>query len=302
MKYLSILTWWLLLLFVMQLSAVVLDGAHYLIWGLGGICFLKTFYLGFAYIVLFRYLSLRSEKSYEAMVESYNRIKGRHGDSEVKHKSSWLNPFLNIILVILSSADFTLAFLWSESIFRANVILDLVIWLLILRYVARAYWLKAQGKREKIKEFLDDSRSRMHLEDAPVLSIEKKVVPKIPFFALAILSLAGALMLTGWRWDQAARTYRVNDLKACMDKYMDFASERFYQKGQLEIELARSTCIQKARTQIFFSLDLHGGGIYLRGSEKREHDFFGNGKPGDQGLVLDPRGGFRGIWIQRPSE
>lgn len=297
MKYLSILAWWLLLLVAMETAAYILDGSHYLIWGVLGLHFLKSAYLGFACVLFFRYLSFRSQKSFESMLESYNRIADKPAEIEKLRKDSWVNPFFHLILVVIASINFTLVFHWNEPVFRASILLDFLIWLLALRWVARTYWLKSLGKREKIKEFLDNSRSKMKSETAAVPDIDKRTRSLTPFLTLAGLACFATVFISVLRWQEADRTYRVDDLKSCMIKCMGFAAERFYQNGQLEIELAQESCVQEKGAQILFTLDLHGGEIYLRGKEKDAYDFFGNSVVGDEGLVLDPAGRFRKSWI-----
>ncbi len=119
----------------------------------------------------------------------------------------------------------------------------------------------------------------------------------VPFLTLAGMAVFATVFISVLRWQEAARTYRVDDLKACMIKCMGFAAERFYHNGQLEIELAEESCVQEKGAQILFTLDLHGGEIYLRGNEKDAYDFFGNSVAGDEGLVLDQAGRFRKSWI-----
>jgi hypothetical protein len=290
MKYLSVLAWWLLLLFSWQMSAAILDGAHYLFWGLAGIYFLKAGYVGFASVLYFRYLSFRAQKSYETMVESFNRISERPILIEKQPKISWVNPALNLILVIIASVDFSLAFMWNQSAFRTTLVLDLAVWLLTLRYVVRTYWLKSVGRREKVKEFLDNSRSKMRTESSVPLQLERPRQSPAPFWTLAGISLLATLTLFGWRWHASAQNYRVNELKS------------FYQNGQIEMKLAQEACVQDWGKEIHFSLDLHEGEIYLRGSEKEGVDFFGNGSQGDEGLVLDPAGRFRTTWVGDVAE
>jgi hypothetical protein len=87
-----------------------------------------------------------------------------------------------------------------------------------------------------------------------------------------------------------------------MEKCIGFAAERFYQNGQIEMKLAQEACVQDWGKEIHFSLDLHEGEIYLRGSEKEGVDFFGNGSQGDEGLVLDPAGRFRTTWVGDVAE
>lgn len=297
MKYLSMLAWWLLLLFAWQVSAAILDGAHYLFWGVVGIYFLKAGYVGFSGIVYFRYLSFRSQKSYETMVESFNRIAEQPIIIEKQPKISWVNPLLNIVLVIIAVLDFSLPFLWNQPVFLGTLVLDLLVWLLILRYVVRTYWLKSVGRREKIKEFLDNSRSKMRSINPSTMQMEKPAQSPAPFWVLAGFSLVATLTLFGWRWQAADRNYRVNDLKNCMVKCIGFAAERFYQNGQKEMKLAQESCVQDWGKEINFSLDLHDGEIFLLGSEKESVDFFGNGTSGDESLVLDPSGRFRSNWV-----
>ncbi len=297
MKHLRILAWWLLLLVAMETAAYILDGSHYLFWGVAGVHFLKFAYLGFACVLFFRYLSFRSQKSLEYMVESYNRIAEKPAKIEKLRKDSWVNPFLHLLLVVLTSVNFTLVFHWNETVFQASILLDFLIWLLALRWVARTYWLKSLGKRERIKEFLDDSRSRMKSENPVSPDIEKRTRSMAPYLTLAGLGFFATVLISGLRWEEASRTYRVDDLKACMIKCMGFAAERFYQNGQLEIELAQEACIQEKGKQIKFNLDLLAGEIYLSGKERDSYDFFGNSVLGDEGLVLDPAGRFRKSWV-----
>jgi hypothetical protein len=50
------------------------------------------------------------------------------------------------------------------------------------------------------------------------------------------------------------------------------------------------------------TLDLHKGDLLLRAVESDGVDYFGNGKPGDEGLVLDASGRFRRSWSSGISE
>jgi hypothetical protein len=302
MKYLSILAWWLLLLFALQISALILDNNHYLFWGAAGIFFLKFCYLAYAGILFLRFLSFRSQRSYEAMLEAYNRIATLSQEPEKPHKGSSLNSIFLLALVVTASIDITLVFFWNVTAFRVSILLDTLVWMLTLRYVSRTYWLKSLGRREKIKAFLDDSRSKMKQEEASIPDLEERPKSATPFFGLAGLSLIATLSLSGWRWMHADRVFRIDDLKACMEKAMEFAAPRFYQHGQIDIELSQESCVQEKSSEIHFSLDLVEGELYLSGSEKLGKDFFGNGKPGDDGLVLDPSGRFRVAWMGHSTE
>ncbi len=299
MKNLSILAWWLLLLFALQASSLVLDRSHHLFFGQIGIQIIKLCYIGFGSVLFLRYLSFKAQKSYEQMVESFNRAAGKEFVPNNQPKITWLNPILNIVLVILSSIDFTVVFLWREPTYRISIILDLIIWILGLRWVARTYWLKSQGKREKIKAFLDDSRSKMATGQNPTPDIESKSRAKWPFNSMAFLSLLVAILISLWRWNHASQTYKIDDLKACMENEIRKAGDRFYQSGRLDSAFSEESCTQEKSKEISFRLVLNNGEVYLSGIEKDQVDFFGDGKPGNEALVVDLSGRFRDSWVSK---
>src|SRR4051794_15727650 len=118
------LAWWLLLFLCLQVAALILDRSHHLEWGLIGVHLIKACYLGFALVLFVRYLSFRSQRNFESMVESYNRVAKKGFEAGKIRKDSWLNPFLNLVLVVFSLLDFVLVFNWSEAVFRTSVWLD----------------------------------------------------------------------------------------------------------------------------------------------------------------------------------
>lgn len=288
-----ILAWWLFLLTALEVAALILDRSHHLGWGRIGIHVVKAGYLGFASIIFIRYLSFRSQKSFENLVESYNRVAKRTFEAEKQRKGSWVNPFWNLVLVILASVDFTLVFQWNESVFKASVLLDLCIWMLLMRWLTRTCWLKSKGTRERLKEVLDDTRSRMREQIAPEPVLADKRVDKAPFTTLAMIALVFALAVSFQRWRQVRAVFRVDDLKACMDHCMRLASVRFYQQGELKIQVEGEPCVQALGGGVDLTLDLQDGELLLRAAEKDTTDYFGNGERGDEGLVLDATGRFR---------
>ena len=294
-----ILAWWLFLLTALEVAVLILDRSHHLGWGRIGIHAIKAGYLGFASVIFIRFLSFRSQRSFESLVESYNRVAKKSFEAEKQRKGSWVNPFWNLVLVVLASVDFTLAFQWNESVFKASVLLDLGIWMLLMRWLTRTYWLKSRGTRERLKEVLDDTRSRMRDQIDPEPVVVVKQVSKTPFTALAMVALALAMVVSAQRWGQVRAVFRVDDLKACMDHCMRLASFRFYQQGELKIQVEGEPCAQALGGSVDLSLDLHDGELLLRGAEKDAVDYFGNGHPGDEGLVLDASGRFRRSWSSK---
>ena len=290
-----ILAWWLFLLTALEAAALILDRFHHLEWGRLGVHLIKACYLGFAMVLFIRYLSFRSQKAFENLVESYNRVAKQAFEAPKARRNSWVNPFLNLVLVVLTSIDFALVFNWNVAVFQISVILDLLIWLLTLRWITRTYWLKSQGTRERLKEVLDDSRSRKKSgEEEAVLPAKR--VSKAPFAVLSGLALAASLALSFQRWSDVGEAFRIDDLKACMDRCMRMASMRFYQQGQLEIEVAGQPCVLARKDRIDFTMDLHKGDLYLRAFENDTADYFGDGSVGNEGLVLDADGHFRRAW------
>jgi hypothetical protein len=296
MRNALILAWWLFMLACLQIAALILDRSHHLEWGRIGLHVLKTCYLGFAAVLFIRYLSFRAQKSFENLVESYNRVAKKAYEAEKARKDSWVNPFWNLVLLVLASIDFTLVFHWNEPIFKTSLWLDFLIWMLALRWITRTYWLKSKGTRERLKEVLDDTRSRLRSQIAPEPEVVDKRVSKFPFTVLSGLSLLIAAGITAQRWHEVSEVFRVDDLKACMERCMSKASARFYQQGELRVDLAGEPCVQSRQGWVDMSLDLHGGDLFLRAVEVVGADYFGNGRPGDEGLVLDAAGRFRKSW------
>lgn len=293
MKHLTVLCGWLILLFALEISAVILDSSHYLIWGIGGLYFLKACYLGFASVLFFRFLSFRAQKSYEGMVESYSRISGKEIEVEKPRKYRWVNSWLYFCLVVLSSIDLAMNFHWTLLEFHISIIVDFLIWVLAIRYVSRAHWLKSMGRREKIKAFLDDSRSKMKREDSAQVDAKGESPSGKPFLWVATTACVVSLLISLFRWSGAEQTFKMNELKACMVKTMSSAAEQFYQNGKLQMDFTKEACGFEHGRYLDFNLFLAGGEIYLRGKEKAGIDFFGNSVLGDESLVLDPVGRFR---------
>jgi hypothetical protein len=286
-----VLAWWLLILAGLQGSTLILDRFHHLEWGRLGIHLLKTCYLGFAVILFLRYLSFRSQRNFELLVESYNRVAGQALIPEKIRKESWLNPFLNLVLVVFASIDFTLVFQWNEAVFKASVWLDFLIWLLIVRWLGRTFWLKTKGTRERLKEVLDDARSRMRGDGAEAPMVENSI-SGTPFILLGILGLAVAMAVSLDRWSDIRTVFRIDELKACMDQSLRKASVRFYQEGELRMDLADEPCVRERKDQVALSLDFQAGELRLRAVEKPGVDYFGDEDNGSEGLVLDAMGRF----------
>ncbi|MEO7776850.1 MAG: hypothetical protein ABIY63_04920 [Fibrobacteria bacterium] len=292
MRNTLVLLWWLLLFACMQVAAMILDGSRHLEWGRLGVYLIKIGYLGFASVLLIRYLSFRSQRSFENLVDSYNRVANKGIEAEKVRKDTWLNPFLNLILVVVASVDFTLVFQWNEAVFKATVWLDFLIWALIIRWLGRAFWLKTKGTRERLKEVLDDARSRLRDQSAEKEVVEPKI-SKTPFALLSTASLLIALGISFARWERVRDVFRVDDLKACMDKCLRQATVRFYQHGELQIDREGEPCIKELQGKVDLSLDFRGSELRLRAKEIPSFDYFGNGSGGDEGLVLDATGRFK---------
>lgn len=297
-----ILAWWLILLSGLEITALILDRSHHLEWGHVGLHIIKAGYLGFACVILIRYFSFRSQQNFERLVDSYNRVAKKSFEGEKQRKGSWLNPFWNVLLIVLATVDFTLVFRWDEDVFKASVLLDLLIWMLLMRWLTRTYWLKSKGTRERLKEVLDDTRSRLREQLAPEKEVVEKSVSRAPFHALSLAALAFALGLSYYRWSQVRAVFRVDDLKACMERSMRTASLRFYQHGDLTLDVESYPCFRALQGSMDVNLDLHQGELFLRAVESYGVDYFGNGKPGDQGLVLDASARFRRSWSPDISE
>jgi hypothetical protein len=292
MRNLIVLGWWLALLACLQVYALVLDRFHHLEWGRLGVHLIKACYLGFACVLFMRFLSFRSQKHFETLVESYNRLSKQAVEPEKIRKDSWLNPFLLLVLVVLASVDFTLVFQWNEPVFKLSVWLDLCIWCLIVRWFGRTFWLKGNGARERLKEVLDDARSRSRGADTEPVFVERRN-PKYPYAVLAGASLLFSLALSAKRWQDARDVFKVDDLKTCMESCLRKAAVRFYQQGELQIDLEGEPCVVQRRGLLDMALDFQGGDLHLTAFESAGADYFGNARSGDQGLVLDASGRFR---------
>lgn len=286
------LAWWLLLLASMQVSARILDGFRFLGWGAFGYSVLKALYLAFAAVLLIRYRSFRRQRTYESLAESYQRVAGKEYDSAAARRDSRLNPFLHWLLVVLAALDVALAWVPGLLPFRITIALDAAIWLLIIRWVARACWLGSRGARERLKAAVDDARSRSRPVDAEPVATPKRVSP-VPFALLGVTALALSLGIALVRWTGSGQVFRIGELETCMDAGMRDAAAGFYQEGQARVGLADEACVRRLAGQVDFSLDWSGGELRLRAGESPASDFFGNGKTGDEGLALDGNAFFR---------
>lgn len=295
MRSILVLSWWLSLFASMQGAALALDGFHHLEWGRLGAHLLKAFYVAFAAVLFMRYRSFRTQKRFETMLESYSRVSGNAIGDEAFVKGAWINPAILLMLLTLAIADSALIFRWNEAVFGTTVCLDFLIWMLTLRWLGRSYWLKAKGKRERLKEVLDDSRSRMSAGHAPEPGILEKKVSKTPFLALTLSAMLLALGISAMRWRRVESVYRIDDLKACMERCLVRAEARFHEQGQWGMGVPEEPCALDNRGRLDFSLDLRVGELHLSAFERDSSDFFGNGLKGDEGLNLDVAGHFRRV-------
>lgn len=293
MRPLLVLAWWLFLIASLQAASLILDGFHHLEWGRLGVHAIKACYVAFAAVLFFRYKSFRSQKPFETMVASYNRVSEKAFKDDKKGEAEWVNPFLLLILLMISILDFLLVFRWNEIVFGTSVWLDFLVWMLAVRWLGRTYWLKAKGTRERLKEILDDSRSRVRAGSIPEPEALERKVPKLPFAALSIASLALALGVSAWRWNSVDLVYRVDDLKACMERSLGRAEILFHKQGRMGFEVPADPCMVSRLGMVDFSLDLQRGELLLRVAEADSVDYFGNGIQGDEGLILDGNGRFR---------
>jgi len=286
------LAWWLLLLASMQVSARILDGFRFLGWGAFGYSVLKALYLAFAAVLLIRYRSFRRQRAYEGLAESYQRVAGKEYDTAASRRDSRLNPFLHWLLVVLAALDVAMAWVPGLIAFRVTIALDAAIWLLIVRWVARACWLGSRGARERLKAAVDDARSRSRPTDPEPVAAPKRVSP-VPFAILGATALALSLGIGLRRWADSDHVFRIGELETCMDAGMRDAAAGFYQEGEAHVGLADEACVRRLAGQVEFSLDWSGGELRLRAAESPASDFFGNGTPGDEGLALDGNAFFR---------
>jgi hypothetical protein len=286
------LTWWLFLLMCLEGASLLLDSFHHLIWGALGIFLLKSGYLVFAAILFIRFLSFRSQRVFETMVESYNRLSEKPWEPSDQMEMGFYKYLFYPALIALSLSNLISVFHWSEATFRASILLDTLIWLLALGWITRTHWLKARGLREKLKEFLDNARSRRR---AGTNAEAGPGVGKRPFFMVAMISLAVALGVSVQRWRQAAVSFRVDDLKGCMEASFKETSDAFYQQGRLRKDVLETPCLADRREAIRAAQALREGEPYLKVSETESSDYFGDGIEGDEGLELGTAGGFRKI-------
>ncbi len=301
MRNILVLGWWLGLFICLQISALILDRSHHLEWGRIGVHSIKACYLGFASVLFIRYLSFRSQRSFESLVESYNRVAKKVFQTEKVRKDSWVNPFLNLILVVLASIDFTLVFQWNETVFKTTVWLDFIIWILIIRWLGRTFWLKTKGTRERLKEVLDDARSRMRDQTVEPDVMEARI-SKVPFTGLSTFAILVAFGISFGRWYQVRTVFRIDDLKACMEQCLRKASIRFYQQGELQIDVAGEPCVLERQGKVTLSLDFHRSELRLFAKENDSIDYFGNENRGDEGLILDAEGRFHPAWSSSLQE
>jgi hypothetical protein len=289
MRNLLILAWWLSLVAALQVSGFLLDGSRHFLWGMLGFCVIKTVYVAFAWIVILRHRSFRRQRAFEALAESYLRAAGRDFDPKAARRESRLNPALNQILLALSVADCVLAFGWNFAAWRASILLDVAIGLLLIRWVARAGWLRARAARERLKSAVDDARSLARLPDAAPEAAPRRVSP-VPFAASAALAMSFLLGLGAWRWAQAGPAFRSGEVDRCMESLMRSASDRFYQHGEARIGIGEADCVKALAGRVEFGLEWGGGELRVRAGESAGSDYLGNGKAGDEGRVLDANG------------
>jgi len=232
------------------------------------------------------------------LAETYQRMSGKDFAGGSARRESRILPFLTWAMPALAALDLALAWFTDLTAFRITIGLDLAIWLLISRWVARACWLRSRGARERLKEAVDDARSRSHAAAPDSQAAPARVSPA-PFLALAAMSLAVSLGFGIKRWADAEAVSRMDALQRCMDASMRQASARFYQQGESKVSLTDEPCVKRLEAQVELSLTWSGGELRLRAVEKTDADYFGNGRPGDEGLALDGNGNFGGLSDRR---
>lgn len=303
------LAWWILLLGALEGASLVLDQSQHHFWGRIGFFFLKASYLAFACVLLLRFLSFRARKSFETMVDSYNSISGGSLTASGRGIDEWRKFFFHMALLAIALINLVTPLAWGDRTFKTSILLDLVLWLMALRWLVRAYWLKSQGRREKLKEDLDDARSRLRPRSAapseaagpvprPTAGMAAGAVPSAgsrawPFLLLFVLAMISTLAMGVQRWRQADRNFAVTDLKRCLLTCLDRALDRFHGEGRLEGDLANEACLYRHREDVGIGIGFQRGELLLWAIEKPGRDYFGNGKTGDQGLMLDDEGRFR---------
>lgn len=287
------LAWWILILGILELSSLALDRTHHLMGSRAGLMLLKTSYLAFSTVLLVRFLSFRHKKSFETMLDSYNRLSTQPWVDQQGAMGEWRKLLFYMGLVIISSTNFITPLAWREATFQTSILLDMVFWLMALRWVVRAHWLKALGRKEKLKEGLDDARSRVKSQVAGLEPPMESRTSRWPFLTLFILALAVTLTVTWVRWRSATQVYRLTNLKGCLHKCLDRGLDRFHRDGKLEADLSKEGCLAAHRNKVEVNMGFQRGELLLWAIERPGFDYFGNGKSGDQGLILDDEGRFR---------
>lgn len=276
------LIWWLAVVVVLELVSLILDSYHYLVWGRLGIWLLKGGYLFFAVILFIRFLSFRSQRLFEAMVESYNRLAEQPWDLGSGGSGPLPKFLFHLALIALASSDLLCTLRWRQGTFRTSLLLDTAIWALILIWIARSHRLKAMASKEKLKELLDLLRSRRR--PAHIAAPDPATPAKRPFLLVVLPAAALALGLAVRRWERGPVTYRVDALKACLEATFKETSDDFYHGGRLGDSLPDRPCLSSRRGDIQTSQGVREGEPYLNVFEAEGSDFFGNGSRGDEGL------------------
>lgn len=286
------LAWWILILGVLEISTLALDRSHHLAWGRGGLMLLKAAYLAFAAVLLVRFLSFRSRKNFETMVDSYNKISGQAWSAQQAAGEERRKFLFYMGLVVVASGNFITPVAWGDLTFRTAILLDLVFWLMALRWVVRAHWLKALGRKEKLKEGLDDARSRLKSQppEAPAPAPQARRWPFLTLFIVAILATSAISL---YRWMTSEQVYRISELKGCLLSCLDQALASFHRDGRMDDGLAKAGCLSRHREDVDIGMGFQRGELLLWSIEKPGKDYFGNGRDGDQGLMLDAEGRFR---------
>lgn len=287
------LAWWILILGILELSSLALDRTHHLVGSRAGLMLLKSSYLAFSAVLLVRFLSFRHKKSFETMVDSYNRLSTQPWIAPQGVVGEWRKLLFYMGLVVVASTNFLTPLAWRETTFQTSILLDMAFWLMALRWVVRAHWLKSLGRKERLKEGLDDARSRLKSQVPDLESPREIKASRWPFLTLFILALGVTLILTLVRWRTAPQVFRLTDLKGCLHKCLDRGLDRFHRDGKLEADLSREGCLAVHRDKVDVSMGFQRGELLLWAIEKPGFDYFGNGKSGDEGLILDAEGRFR---------
>lgn len=283
---------WILLLAVLEAASILLDRSHHIAWGRAGLALLKASYLAFAMVLLVRFLSFRNQKSFETMVESYNRLAAVPWTSSHGFGGEWRKLLFHMGLVVIASANFLTPWVWSRTSFQAGIFFDLAFWSLALRWVVRAHWLKALGRKENLKAGLDLARSRRReaLEESPPMPNR---APAWPYLSLFAAGVAVTLALSIERWRDSGRNFLLGDLKACLRVCLAHGLERFHRDGELIKNLDQVPCLARHREKVEVTMGFQRGELLLWAIEKPGRDYLENGRNGDQGLMLDAEGRFR---------